>query len=105
MILQLPLSGKKHVTIISAYAPAGTYSDEVKDKLYNDLNCVISIMLHSHKLILLGGFSARVYTDYQTWEGVTGTKSIDKCNRNGLLLFIFFEKKNTHKKTFDFSCD
>ena len=53
MILQLPLSSKKHVTIISAYAPEVTYSDEVKDKLYNDLNCVISIMLHSHKLILL----------------------------------------------------
>ena len=32
MILRLPLSGNKHVTLVSAYAPTMTNPDEVKDK-------------------------------------------------------------------------
>ena len=36
MTLRLPLSGDKHATIISAYAPTITNPDEVKDKFYDD---------------------------------------------------------------------
>ena len=32
MMLRLPLSGKRHATIVSAYAPTMTNPDEVKDK-------------------------------------------------------------------------
>ena len=42
MTLILPLSGNKHATFVSAYAPTMTNPDEVKDKLYNDLDDVIS---------------------------------------------------------------
>ena len=35
MTLRLPLSSKRHATIVSAYAPTMTNPDEVKDKFYD----------------------------------------------------------------------
>ena len=86
MTLRLPLSGKRHATIVSAYAPTVTNPDEVKDKFYDDLDSVISAAPRTDKLILLGDFNARVGTDHQTWEGVIGSEGVAKCNSNGLLL-------------------
>ena len=86
MTLRLPLSGNKHATIVSAYAPTMTNPDEVKDKFYDDLDNVISATPRTDKLILLGDFNARVGTDHQTWEGVIGPEGVGKCNSNGLLL-------------------
>ena len=86
MTLRLPLSGKRHATIVSAYAPTMTNPDEVKDKFYDDLDSVISAIPRTDKLILLGDFNARMDTDHQTWEGVIGTEGVGKCNSNGLLL-------------------
>ena len=40
--LRLPLSGKWHATIVSAYAPTMTNPDEVKDQFYDDLDSVTS---------------------------------------------------------------
>ena len=82
MMLRLPLSGKKHATIVSAYAPTMTNPDEVKDKFYD----VISAAPQTDKLILLRDFNARVGTDHQAWEGVIGSEGVGKCNSNGLLL-------------------
>ena len=86
MMLRLPLSGKRHAILVSAYAPTMTNPDEVKDKFYDDLDSVISAALRTDKLILLGDFNARVRTDHQTWEGVIGSEGVGKCNSNGLLL-------------------
>ena len=86
MTLRLPLSGNKHATIVSAYAPTMTNPDEVKDKFYDDLDNVISATPRTDKLVLLGDFKARVGTDHQTWEGVIGPEGVGKCNSNGLLL-------------------
>ena len=72
MTLRLPLSGKRHATIVSAYAPTMTNPDEVKDKFYD----VISAAPRTDKLILLGDFNARVGTDHQTWEGVIGSLKV-----------------------------
>ena len=85
MTLRLLLSGTRHVTIISAYAPTMTNPDEVKNKFYDDLDSVISAEPRRDKFILLGDFNARVGTDHQTWEGVIGTEGVGKCNSNGLL--------------------
>ena len=86
MSLRLPLSGKRHATIVSAYAPTMTNPDEVKDKFYDDLDSVISTAPRTDKLILLRDFSARVGTDHPTWEGVIGSEGVGKCNSNRLLL-------------------
>ena len=86
MTLRLPLSGKRHATIVSAYAPTMTNPDEVNDKFYDDLDSVISAAPRTDKLILVGDFNVRVDTDHQTWEGVTESEGVRKCNSNGLLL-------------------
>ena len=86
MALRLPLSGKRHATNVSAYAPTMTNPDEVKDKLYDDLDSVISAAPQTDKRILLRDCNARVGTDHQTWEGVIGSECVGKCNSNGLLL-------------------
>ena len=64
MTLRLPLSGKRHATVVSAYASTMTNPDKVKDKFYDDLDSVISAALRTDKLILLGDFNARVGTDH-----------------------------------------
>ena len=85
MTLRLPLFCKRHATVVSAYAPTMTNADEVKEKFYDDLDSVISAAPRTDKL-LLGDFNARVGTDHQTWEDVTGSEGVGKCNSNGILL-------------------
>ena len=86
MTLRLQVSGKRHATIVSAYAPTMTNPDEVKDKFYDDLDFVISAAPRTDKRILLGDFNTRVDTDQQTWERGIGSEGVGKCNRNGFLL-------------------
>ena len=86
MTLRLPLSGKRHATIVNAYAPTMINPDEVKDKFYDDQDSVISAVPRTDKLTLLGDFNARADTDHQTWEGVIGSEGVGKCNSNVLLL-------------------
>ena len=86
MTLRLPLSGKRHATIVRAYAPTMTNPDEVKDKFYDDLDSVISAAPRTDKFILLGDFNVRMGTGHQTLEGVIGSECVGKCNSNGLLL-------------------
>ena len=88
MTLRLPFSGKRHATIVSAYAPTMTNPDEVKDKFYDDLDSVISAAPRTDKLILLGDFSARVGADHQTW-----------CAEHELLITNTVFRLPTRKKT------
>ena len=86
MTLRPPLSGKRHATVVSAYAPTITNPDEVKDKFYDDLDSVISVAPRTDKIIHLRETNARVGTDHQTWERVIGSEGVGKCNSNGLRL-------------------
>lgn len=86
MKMQLPLGHKTNATLISAYAPAMTNPNEIKDKFYEQLDSLISSVPQSEKLIVLGDFNARVGTDHQAWQNVIGTHGVGKFNRNGLLL-------------------
>ena len=86
MKLRFPLTGKRHVTIISAYAPTMTNPEELKEKFYEDLDTLIRSVPRHDKLLVLGDFNARVGSDYKNWDGVIGKNGIGKCNSNGLLL-------------------
>ena len=87
MTMKLPLSfGRKHLTIISAYAPTLTNSDEVKFKFYEELHSAFAAVPKADKLIILGGFNARVGFDNVSWDGVIGEYGVGHCNSNGLLL-------------------
>ena len=90
MTLRLPLRGKRHATIISAYAPTMSNPEEVKDKFYEDLEALITAVPREDKLVILGDFNARVGTDYQAWEGVIGRHGVGKSNSNGHLLLKTF---------------
>ena len=84
--VRLSLRDKRHVTIISAYAPTMTNPDEVKDAFYEDLCNLLDSVPKTDKLILTGDFNARVGCDAATWPGVIGSHGVGKCNSNGLLL-------------------
>ena len=87
MTMRLPLYyGKKHIKIISCYAPTMTNTEEVKSKFYDDLHSLIVATPMTDKLIILGDFNARVGCDYTTWDGVLGKHGVGGCNSNGLRL-------------------
>ena len=86
MVMQLQLTNKQKATLISAYAPAMTNPEEVKDQFYEQLDALIAAVPKSEKLIILGDFNARVGTDHHTWSGVIDQQGTGKCNSNGILL-------------------
>ena len=65
--LHLPISSC-HLTVISAYAPTLTSSDEDKEKLYEDIDRLIKSTPASDKLTLISDFNARVGRNSQCWE-------------------------------------
>jgi len=59
MTLRLNLKSG-YVTLISAYAPTMTHTDETKEQFYEELDRLVQATPHSDKLLLLGDFNARV---------------------------------------------
>ena len=57
MTLQLPLAKNVTVKLIGACDPTMTNPEETKDKFHKELDAVLSAVLQSEKLIVLGGFS------------------------------------------------
>ena len=99
MTMKLPLSfGRKHLTIISAYAPTMTNSDEVKFKFYEELHSAIAAVPKADKLIILGDFNARVGSDV-SWDGVIGEYGVGHCNSNGLLLLQTYAEHEQHQQS------
>lgn len=72
----------------------------------NSLNQLITSILYSDKLFLLGDFNARVGTDYVAWHKVRGQNGMGKENTNGSLLLTLCTKKqlviNTVSKEIQF---
>ncbi|BHF76987.1 hypothetical protein SprV_0502008800 [Sparganum proliferum] len=65
-----PIRGAKFVTIIGAYAPPMTGTDEVSNKFYEDQRAVLATALKRDRLIVLGGFNAHVETEHPAWARV-----------------------------------
>ena len=86
MVLRLKLNDDCYATIVSAYAPTMTHTDESKDAFYDDLDRVLRDTRKKDKLIVLGDFNARVGADNSLWPKTLGKHGIGKCNSNGELL-------------------
>ena len=86
MKLRVSIGGSRYATIISAYAPTLTSSDDVKELFYQQLNEILQATSKNDKVILLGDFNARVGNDTKSWEGVLGPHGVGRVNKNGLLL-------------------
>ncbi|KAI8515959.1 hypothetical protein Bbelb_067720 [Branchiostoma belcheri] len=86
MKLRLPISNKRFLTIVSAYAPTLTSTEESKEQFYADLDTVLRTVPGNDKLLVLGDFNARVGKDYEQWKGVIGKHGLGKVNSSGLSL-------------------
>ena len=89
MKLRFLLNPSCHVTVVSAYVPTLTSSDEAKDAFYEELNALVKDVPPSYKLILLGDFNARVGTNCNNWKGVLGPRGTGRLNSNCLMLLSF----------------
>ena len=78
MKLRLPLTKSRHLTIISAYAPTLTNSDETKEKFYEDLDQLIRSTSPSDKLLIMGDFNARVGKDQTSWKEYLDLKVLER---------------------------
>ena len=86
MKLRLPLTKSRHLTIISAFAPTLTNSDETKEKFYKDLDQLIRSTSPSDKFRIMGDFSVRVGKDQASWIRIVASQGVGKINSNDLLL-------------------
>ena len=92
MSLRLPLSSSRFATILSAYAPTMTNTDEEKEHFYSDLVQVISRTPKSDKLVIMGDFNARVGAEHEMWGNVIGKHGLGKDNSNGTMLLSLCAK-------------
>ena len=109
MMLRMSLADDRNCTLISAYAPTMTNSQETINTFYSQLRDVLRTIPNSDKIILLGDFNARVGQDYTIWPKVLGKFGTGKLNSNGELLLslcseyqlaitnTFFKHKAAHK--------
>ena len=85
MSLQLHLTGRRFVTVISVYAPTLSCEESVKASFYGALREVLRSTPVGDKIILLGDFNARVGSNWDTWSCL-GKFGTGKPNSNGQLL-------------------
>ena len=78
MVLRLKM-GRTYATIVSAYAPTMTRTDEAKDCFHEELVTRYHCNPQAEQLILLG-------VDHALWPNVLGKHGLGKCNSNGELL-------------------
>ena len=110
MTMSLPTDGDT-LCLVSAYAPTLGSSDETKERFYDDLSIAIKAVPHSHKLLVMGDFNARIGRDYANWPNVIGTQGVGNENSNGTLLLslcaqndlvitnTIFQQHNKYKTT------
>ena len=87
--MRIPLIYNSRLTLISAYAPTMTYSEEEKEQFYLELSNILDSVPKSDKLLILGDFNTRVGNSCNMWPNVMGRHGIGKMNSNGLLLLLF----------------
>ena len=102
--LRIPTGKTRCATIISAYAPTMTNSDQSKEEFYELLGQAFQKIPPTDKAILFGDFNARVGDVFTSWPIALGTFERDKSNSNDKrLLSICTQFKLSITNTF-FKC-
>ena len=94
MKIRVPITKSRHATIISAYAPTLTSTDNAKELFYQQLSELLQATPNSDKVILLGDFNARVGKDVGNWQNILGPHGVGRVNDNGLLLLSLCAEHN-----------
>ena len=69
---------------MSVYATTLDSSDDVIDRFYDTLYCILRRISRKDKIILLGDFNARVGRNHDIWQGVIDHHGVDNMNSSGL---------------------
>ena len=86
MMLRVKLVDSRQATMISAYAPTLDTTDKDKEMFYAQLDTILTVILESDKVFLLGDFNAREGRSADVWTGVIGRHGVGNVNDNGILL-------------------
>ena len=69
------------LTIFQIYAPDSSYSDELSDEFYDDLQTKINKLSRSNSNMIIGDFNAKVGGDqHDNWPNVSGKYGLGNSN-------------------------
>jgi hypothetical protein len=88
-----------HIIVLNVHAPTEGKTDVVKDRFYEELECVFDKSPKYDLKILLGDFNAKLGGE-DIFKLTTGAESLHKINNdNGVRLVNFATSKNTRAKS------
>ncbi|XP_072047001.1 craniofacial development protein 2-like [Amphiura filiformis] len=76
-------------TIIQAYAPTSSSTEEEADQFYDQLQQTIDNTPSQDILITMGDFNSKVGTDWESWNGILGKFGYGESNERGERLLNF----------------
>lgn len=86
-----------NITIIQAYAPTTTHSDEEVEDFYEQLQEIIDQSPKKDIIVVQGDWNAKVGKDSQKeWQNICGPSCNDETNDRGLRLLEFAAFNNLH---------
>ncbi|XP_072015079.1 craniofacial development protein 2-like [Amphiura filiformis] len=89
IILRLP-GQPFNISIIQAYAPTSTASDQEMDMFYQQLHGIMTTIPKKDVLLVIGDWNAKVGPDaYPTWQGTAGRFGLGVTNDRGHNLLEF----------------
>ena len=111
---RMKMKGRKHLSIVSVYAPTFRSPQQDKDDFYTELQRVVDQVPEDDILVVMGDWNARVGSNQggdDLWDDVRGKHGLGKMNEAGLFLLSFcsamsltimntcFEKRDIYKRT------
>ena len=90
-LITMRLAGKPlNISLVQAYAPTSTASDEEMEQFYQQLQKSMATIPKKDVLLVMGDWNAKVGVDaYPTWKGTAGKCGFGITNDRGLALLEF----------------
>jgi hypothetical protein len=88
-----------HIIVLNVHASTEDKTDDVKDRFYNELECVFDQYPKYHMKILLGDFNAKVGKEHIFKPTIWNESLHEISNDNGIRLVNFATSKNLRVKS------